>query len=121
MYSKQTFLSSVLNALNGLFFFITKERNARIQLTAAAVAVTASVLLRISAMQWIIVLTCIGAVLCLEMVNTSVEKLCDVVHKEYHPEIRWVKDIAAAAVLLAALVSVIAGAIIFIPKMLSLI
>jgi diacylglycerol kinase len=52
----------------------------------------------------------------MEMLNTAIEKLCDVVHKEIHPGIKKVKDIAAGAVLIAAFCSVITGAVIFLPK-----
>lgn len=57
----------------------------------------------------------------MEMLNTAVERLCDLVQKEIHPVIKVVKDIAAGAVLLSAGIAVICGAIIFIPKILLLI
>ena len=75
---------------------------------------------QIDAMEWMVILLCITAVLTLEMINTAIEKLCDVVHPGYHPQIKVIKDIAAGAVLLAAVGSVIAGAIIFLPKIIAL-
>jgi diacylglycerol kinase len=59
---------------------------------------------------------CIAFVISMEMLNTAIEKLCDVVHKELHPDIKRVKDIAAGAVLVSAIFSLMTGLIIFLPK-----
>ncbi|MFM2326878.1 MAG: hypothetical protein RIR31_1080, partial [Bacteroidota bacterium] len=48
--------------------------------------------------------------------NTAIEKLCDIVHKDFHPQIKIIKDMAAGAVLIAAISSLITGVIIFVPK-----
>ena len=61
------------------------------------------------------VLFCIALVLSLEMLNTAVEKLADQTHPERHPQIGLVKDVAAGAVLWAAVLSVVIGAIVFWP------
>ena len=50
------------------------------------------------------------------MINTDIEKLCDVIYKDKHPVIKKVKDIAAAAVLVSAIFSLVTGLIIFMPK-----
>jgi diacylglycerol kinase len=92
------------------------EPNFRIHLVAAIVVILFSLLLNISATEWIAVVFCIALVLTMEMINTAIEKLCDVVHKEPHPVIKKVKDIAAGAVLLSAVFSLITAAIIFLPK-----
>ena len=55
----------------------------------------------------------------MEMINTAIEKLCDVVHLEQHPLIKKVKDIAAGAVLVSAVFSLITAAIIFLPKIIT--
>ena len=52
------------------------------------------------------------------MINTAIENLCNVVQEEYHPIIKIVKDVAAAAVMWAAIISIIIGIIIFSPKIL---
>lgn len=62
------------------------------------------------------VLLCNGLVIGLEMVNTAVETLSNRLHPEKHPDIKIVKDVAAGAVLWAAVMSVVIGAIIFLPK-----
>jgi diacylglycerol kinase len=83
---------------------------------AAIVALIFSLLFKISATEWIAVCFCIAFVITIEMMNTAIEKLCDVVYKEKHPVIKQVKDIAAGAVLISAFFSIITAAIIFLPK-----
>jgi diacylglycerol kinase len=85
------------------------------------VALLFSIVLKISAIEWFAVCFCIAFVITIEMLNTAIEKLCDVVHKEMHPGIKKVKDIAAGAVLVAAFFSAITGAVIFLPKIINLI
>jgi len=59
-------------------------------------------------------------VLCFEIINSAIEKLCDLVMPEHHAVIKKVKDMSASAVLLAAIISFIIGCIIFLPKVISL-
>ncbi|HVX50682.1 MAG TPA: diacylglycerol kinase family protein [Chitinophagaceae bacterium] len=104
------------HAFNGLLYFFRHERNGRVQLVAAIVTVGFAVALHISATDWVAVLLCIGAVLSLEMLNSAIEKLCDIVHKEQHPVIKIIKDVSAAAVLFASVISIVIAVIIFLPK-----
>jgi len=97
------------------------EPNFRIHSVLAIVALLFSIVFNISAYEWIAVGFCIALVVTMEMLNTAIEKLCDVVHKEVHPGIKKVKDIAAGAVLVAAFFSLITGGIIFLPKIINLI
>ena len=83
-------------------------------------AIGLSVALGISAYEWLAVLLCTGIVIGFEMMNAAVEKLCDLVQQEYHPIIKAVKDISAAAVLWTSIVSALTGCIIFIPKIIAL-
>jgi diacylglycerol kinase len=57
----------------------------------------------------------------MEMMNTAVEKLCNVVHQDIHPGIKLVKDIAAGAVLVSAIISVVIACVIFLPKIIHII
>ncbi len=103
-------------AWNGLKICILKETNFRIHILCSILVVIAGCFFNISTVEWTIILICTGFVLCMEMLNTAVEHLCDIIHMEIHPLIKKVKDIAAGAVLLSAVIAVICGAIIFIPK-----
>jgi diacylglycerol kinase len=75
--------------------------------------------LKISLHEWIWLTGCIATVLSFEMMNTAIEKTCDLLHPAIHPTIKVIKDVAAAAVLVVAAGSVIIGAIIFLPKILN--
>lgn len=118
---QQNILSTFKNALSGCVYFFRHERNGKIQLTAAIIAVSVAAWLNISGAEWIVILLCISAVFSLEMVNSAIERICDLVHPEFHPLIKIIKDVAAAAVLVAAIVSTIVGIIIFLPKLITLI
>ncbi len=120
MKQKQTILQALYFACNGMRYFFLHERNATIQLSIAAIVVIIAVGFGISTSEWIAILFCIAMVLCLEMVNTALEKLCDVVQEDFHPVIKTVKDIAAGAVLMTSLVSIAIASIIFLPKIFSL-
>jgi diacylglycerol kinase len=109
-------IKSFENAWAGIRSCFKSEPNFRIHLVAAIVAIMFSLMLNIAAMEWIVVSFCIAFVITMEMLNTAIEKLCDVVHKEQHTVIKKVKDIAAGAVLLAAVFSLITAGIIFLPK-----
>lgn len=92
---------------------IRTEYNARAHLLAAALVVTAGLVLGIDRFEWMILTLTIGAVLSLEAVNTAIEALCDVVSPEHHPEIGRAKDLAAGAVLIAALAALVIAGLIF--------
>lgn len=108
-------------ACTGIKSCFQSEPNFRIHSVLAIVALLFSIVFNISAIEWIAVCFCIAFVFVMEMLNTAIEKLCDVIHKEIHPGIKKVKDIAAGAVLVAAFFSLITGGIIFLPKIINLI
>lgn len=69
----------------------------------------------VSRTEWLALLLCTGLVISLEMLNSAVERVCNVYSTEYHPAIKIIKDVAAAAVLWSAVVSLVIGAIVFVP------
>jgi len=69
-------------------------------------------------MEWIVVVLCVAVVLSLEAMNTAIEHLTDLVSPGFHPLAGKTKDVAAAAVLLAAMGAVVVGLLIFLPKIL---
>ena len=88
----------------------------------ATVAVTvAGVIFNISKTEWLFIAVCCAAVIATEMINTAIEKLCDMVSTEIHPVIKIIKDVSAGAVLVCAIGSVVVGSIIFLPKIIELI
>jgi undecaprenol kinase/diacylglycerol kinase (ATP) len=113
---RQPLINTFTNAFNGLKYFFRTERNGKIQAAVSIVTVIAGLCLHLSAFEWIITFLCISMVLVLEMLNSGLEHLCNLVHGEYHPLIKIIKDVAAGAVLFASIISLIIGLIIFLPK-----
>jgi len=112
----RAFLSRLDFALQGWLYFFRTEANGRIQAVIAVLVVAAGFFLKVSPQEWLGILLCIGLVTGLEMVNTAIETLANRLHPDRHPDIKIVKDVAAGAVLWAAVISVIIGAVIFLPK-----
>ena len=108
-------LSSTRHAITGLALLFRTERNARIELVAAIVVLIAGVWLQISIKELCIVHLCIASVLAAEALNSAIERMADFQHPGIHPEIKHIKDIAAGAVLVTAIVSFVVGVLIFGP------
>jgi undecaprenol kinase len=104
-------------ALEGLKNAFIQEKNFRFHLSFSLVVLLFSLLLSISPIEWVVILFCIGGMLVLELINTAIERVVDLVTDDYHPLAKQAKDIAAAAVLIYACLSVLIGLIIFIPKL----
>ncbi|KIA93697.1 diacylglycerol kinase [Pedobacter kyungheensis] len=110
-------IKSFKYAFHGIKLFFINDHNGRVHLFAAIIAIGLSFYLKLSALEWIAILGVISAVIVAEILNAAIEKLADVVSPAIHPKIKIVKDLAAAAVLVAAFLAVAVGAIIFIPKL----
>ncbi|MBL0103827.1 MAG: diacylglycerol kinase family protein [Bacteroidetes bacterium] len=92
----------------------------RFHVFTALAVIIASSYFRIAPLEWCIVLFCIGSVISAELINTSIEMNVDLAMPEQNQKAGMAKDIAAAAVLIAASVSAIIGCIIFVPRIISL-
>lgn len=103
-------------AFEGIFTCIRKERNMKIHCVMTLLVILAGLFFHISAAEWCICLTLFGLVMALELVNTAVEAVVDLVTSERRPLAKIAKDTAAGAVLIAAIMAAIAGLIIFLPK-----
>jgi diacylglycerol kinase len=108
-------LRSFKYAIQGIIAFLRSEPHARIHAVATVLVVLAAWYYKLSGHQWIAILIVIALVWITEMFNTVIEKIMDHLSPEYHPRVKWIKDVAAGAVLVAALIAVITAAIIFIP------
>jgi diacylglycerol kinase len=93
------------------------EPNFRIQLALFAIALIAGGLFHIKPGEWLAIVLVSLAVLLMEMLNTVIEALVDLAAPEYHPLAKTAKDVAAGAVLLAAIAAIIVGAYIFLPRL----
>ena len=103
-------------AFEGIFNCIRNERNMKIHIAVAALVVIAGWILGLSITEWCICLGLFGLVMALELVNTAVEAVVDLVTTERHPLAKTAKDTAAGAVLIAAIMAAIVGLLIFVPK-----
>ena len=106
-------------AFEGIFAGIRGERNMKIHCFAAVCVVVAGVLFHISVTEWCICLVLFGLILSLELVNTAIEAVVDLVTEDKKPLAKLAKDTAAGAVLIAAVMAAVAGLLIFVPKLVS--
>lgn len=111
-------LRSFRYAFAGLRVLLREERNARIHATITLLVVVAGVVLRISPMEWCLVLLCIGLVLAAEAFNSAIERMADYLTSERDDRIRDIKDLGAAAVLLCSTTAAVVGLVIFLPYVL---
>jgi undecaprenol kinase len=116
---KLNILNKFKHAFEGIFYLVKKDKNFKIHLFLFLIVVLFGSICEISNLEWITILICSAFVLSLEALNSAVEKLADLVHKEIHPEIKIIKDVCAGAVLISAIFSIAVALIIFIPKILS--
>ncbi len=111
---------SFSHAWRGIIHLMKTEHNARVHVAAIVFAIIMGIWLKIEHMEWIAIAFVSGLVLVTELLNSSIEKLADMVEPEWNFKVGIIKDYAAGAVLVAAMVSVVAGGVIFIPKILKL-
>jgi len=114
------FIHSFGTGTRGLIHTIACEQNMRVHLIAAVGVIIAGWYFKITSGEWIAIALCIGSVIALECVNTSVERLADRITTENDPAIKLAKDTAAAAVFVAAITSVVVACIVFVPRLLAL-
>ena len=109
-------LKSFKWAGQGIIYCIRREKNFQLHCFFAGLAILAGILFSISAIEWIVLTMCMATVLTLEMLNTAIEHLCNITRPEKDPTVKIIKDVSAGAVLVIAIMTVVCGAIIFIPK-----
>jgi diacylglycerol kinase len=118
-FSIKARLKSFQYAFEGLSSFFCTQHNAIIHLIMTLLAFSAAVFYNVTKEEAIAITLAIGFVWTAELFNTAVEKLADIVSTDHRPEIKFIKDVSAAAVLLSAVAAFITGAIVFLPKLLA--
>ena len=108
-------------AFSGIKLCLDNEQNMLIHFTMATLVIICGFIFKISKIEWIICLLLIGIVLMMELLNTAIENVCDLVTKEENKYIKVAKDTAAGSVLIISIVSAIIGLIIFIPKLMEVV
>ncbi|MBO9699223.1 MAG: diacylglycerol kinase family protein [Sporocytophaga sp.] len=106
-------LKSYNYAIKGLKHLLMLENNARIHLAATLFILALSAYFNIEETEWLWIILAITLVWIAELLNTAIEKIVDFISPEYHPTAGKIKDLAAAAVLIAAIFAIVVGVIIF--------
>ena len=119
--NRATLLQSFIYAAHGIGYTVRTQRNMRIHVTIAVIAIGAGLWLHISPVEFAMVFVAIIGVVISEMFNTVAEACVDLATRVFHPLARIAKDVAAGAVLLNAILSVVIGILVFGPHLLALV
>ena len=114
------FINSFQYPIKGLRYAYKNEQNLAVDVGIALLVLIFGFLFKINKYEWAILMLTIGLVISCELVNTAIEAVVDLVTEEYHPLAKVAKDTSAAAVLIFAIIAVIVGLIIFLPKVIAL-
>ena len=109
----KAFLKSFGYAIKGIAASFREQRNLKVQIVIAFITIGAGFYFRITNIEWCVILLTIASVICLEMINTSIEDLVDLVTLERTPQAGKIKDMAAGAVLVASVIAIVVGVVIF--------
>lgn len=115
------FLNSFIYPIKGLKYAYRNEQNLAVDVGVALIVIIAGFVFKLNASEWAVVSLTVGLVISLELVNTAIEAVVDLVTEEYHPLAKVAKDTSAAAVFIMAIVAIVIGLIIFLPKVIMLI
>lgn len=118
-WKNKNFWEALKHSLSGMKYLLQTEKNLKIQLIIAMLVMIISFLLKLTAIQWLILCLTIGNVLFAEIINTAIEIVLDLYSEKYNEKIKIAKDIASSAVLLTSIIAVIIAGILYIPKILN--
>lgn len=118
-WGNKNFFQSLKNALNGIKFVWQYGNNIKIQAVFGIFAIIIGIILNLSKIEFLILILTIFTVLICEVFNTAIEKLVDLYTLEYNEIAKIVKDVAAGAVTLSSIMSIIIGIILFLPKIIN--
>jgi diacylglycerol kinase len=111
------FIAGFRYAFSGLWYALRTQRNVRVHVCIAILAILMGIVLRISAVEFAMVFVAIAGVFIAEMFNTVFELCIDLASPDYNPLAKIAKDVAAGAVLLSAILSVVIGLFVFVPHL----
>ena len=119
-YSIKRFFNSFVYASRGIVSAIKTEQNILFDIIYGILTIIIGFLLKLSTIEFVVVLLAIGLVISMELVNTAIEYAVDMAMPEVHPLAKLAKDTAAAAVLISSIIAFIIGLIIYLPKVIAL-
>ncbi|MEK5426777.1 diacylglycerol kinase family protein [Cytobacillus sp. FSL R7-0680] len=115
---KQSLVSSFYFAFIGVITAFKAERNLKIHFVMTVLVIFFGIIFELTKTEWLLISFAIAGMIALELMNTAIERVVDLVTTEQHPLAKQAKDIAAGAVLIYAVLTVIIGLSIFLPKIL---
>lgn len=118
MHKNHPLAESLGYAIEGLKFTFIEGRNFKILVGFTILVSILGFVLKISSSEWLAIILIITLILILELINTAIETVVDMVSLKFHPLAKIAKDVAASAVLIAAISSIVIGLVIFLPKLL---
>ena len=114
-------INSFKYAFTGIATSFKTEQNMKIHIFVMILVIIAGIVFKVSLLDWVILVIMFGLVISAELFNTALETIVDMITEEKNEKAKIAKDVAAGAVLVLAIGSVIVGLIIFIPKILNFI
>lgn len=109
------FFKAFVYSFQGLKYATKLEPNFQFELVCCVAVIVLGFVFDITAIEWMMCILCMAAVLVSELINTAIETLTNLVSPQYHELAKITKDVASAAVLVAAICSAAVGLIIFVP------
>lgn len=109
-------IKAIKYAAKGFWILITSEHSIIAQVGIGIIMTIIGFLMHLSATEWMFQIMAIGLILVAESLNTAIEKMADFIHPEFHKQIGRIKDISAGAAFFAAIIAIIIGLIIYVPK-----
>ena len=116
-FSIRSRIKSFRFAMDGIVSFFKREHNAWLHFLATIAVFTLAALVEVTKIELLALVFAVGFVWVAEMFNTCIEHVMDFISDQRHTEIKFIKDVAAGAVLTAALTALAVGAVVFIPKL----
>lgn len=114
-FNYRKFFKSFRHALDGVLFLLTNEQNARVHTIVTILVGILAYIFQVSRLEAAILFIAVILVFAIEIINTAIEKVFDLLHPEKHAIIRGVKDAMAGAVLISAIIAFVVAVLIFLP------
>ncbi len=118
--SKKYWYRKFYYAFKGIFSSLREEKSMIVHVIVSLIVIIFSLVIKISITSWPIIVITIGLVISLELINTAIENLVDMVSFKYNINARKIKDISAAATLIVAIIAVMISLLIFIPRIMEI-
>ncbi|WP_434511380.1 diacylglycerol kinase family protein [Desulfitobacterium sp. AusDCA] len=113
----RSFWQSLGHARRGIQYSFKTQKHFQFHILAGSIVIIAAGMIQVTRLEWVLLFIAIGSVLAAEVINTAIELVVDLVQPNYHPIAGMAKDVAAGAVLVAAIQAVIIGFLIFGPPL----